>query len=1313
MKKTPLFLALVAGCAIPIAASAQLVISDTLTGASSNYNWYSLNGACLTAGNNSGSIPACVGLPYYNGKTLVGGVTGRLSPGGDPVGQGALRLTNGDTTTGSNGNNQTGAVVSNFTFPSNQGLQVTFGTVTYGGNAFGNSSGQASGADGVTFFLADGSVLQPGTSTPATGAYGGSLGYSCANAKPYPGDEGLPGAYLAVGIDEYGNFVNGATVTQTTTTAVSTTANVVAKTGIVLTDSTGKILVDSSGNPIANPGGTPAWYGTPSTVSIGTAIPVSSSTSAPVVVTNTPPNSTTSTTPTGSTSVSANQTLLAGGAPMTGKSSCGSKNAYCMQATFYANAGTITTATTVTTNYSISNIGDNTASNASMLSASDTSGPHPGRISVRGSGNVNFAWLNSTYPTLFPIGMSASAIQTAISNTCATGFPYNNTGSSQTVNGTVVPAGGYYPQAVADYPLLGTSQLPAGNTIYNQEATNMPLRGKATPITYSLSITQNGLLNMSYSYNGGSAVPVIKDQSIAASNGAVPANLRFGFSAGTGGGSNVHELTCFKAAALNSASTSAGVNVQQSAQVQEGTQVYLAYYHPTNWWGQLTATSLAYNATTDTVSLATLSNWDASCVLTGGSCSATGGSNTAEPSGTGSAGTGTRQLMTWGGGAGVPFQWSSLSAAQQNALDAADTMPGSPNADRLGWLRGDRINEIGYTGSGAGSDQVFRRRDGVLGDIVDSSPTWVGPPQFPYKGPWVDALNPSVTQPEGTTYATFASTNATRTNVVYSGANDGFMHAFRAGAYTSAGVFDTTATNDGRELMAYMPSAVLSTIHGTTSPTPPSGTNPNLDFSSPSYSHALSVDATPGFGDLYYNGGWHTWLVGGLGPGGNAGGPIGDNTSTATGGDIFAIDITNPGNFSEGNAGNLVIGDWGATNNANGSTPITCVSNTPANCGNNLGNTYGTPIIRRLHDGKWGVIFGNGFNSQTGTAGVFIMEVDSAGAITFRFLDTGYGPSKDPLGAGNKNGIAYVSSADLDGDHITDYLYAGDRFGNVWRFDLTSSNPANWAAGATPLFSTPGGQPITTRVTVSAAGSGGTPRVMVDFATGQKLPQTLTSAATFAAGTQSIYGIWDWNMNAWNAMSSTRYASLTAPQSVTSANLQTQTATDVAVASGDISGVRTVTQNKVCWSGSLTCGTAASANTQFGWKLALPESDEQVVYNPASAYGLFVVNTTIPAVNQILSCNAQPPTGYTMAITTDTGGAPTSSFFSSATNTFYSAAGAIVSGIGLSAVGSPSFVTAMTKPFMVNQTVSGVGSVTQVNPGANGRGARLNWIELR
>src|SRR5574337_138139 len=629
---------LLAACALLApTARAQLVVSDTLNGAASSYNWASVNGACLTAGNNTGSIPACSGLSYYSGKTLVGGVTGRLP---DPVGQGALRLTNGDTTTGGNGNNQTGAVVSNFTFPSNQGVQVTFSTVTYGGNGYTNTPlGQQSGADGITFYLAD------GPTPPTVASFAGRPGYSCANDKSTP--DGVQGGYLGVGIDEYGNFVNGATITQTTTTTVSTTSTASTQTGNMLTD--------SSGNPLSMT--SPSWVGsTPLAVPVGTVI-VGPTASSPVVVTNTPPNPTTTSTTASPVPTSANWVRT--GSIRSGSSRCGSSGSYCAQGT-YTTAGQSATTTTVATTYSVV-VGDNTAS-----SDPAGSGPHPGRISVRGAGNVNWAWLNATYPALFPSSMSASTQATAVKMTCRTGFPYNATGSDVTINGKTAPAGGYYPVAVADYPLLATSQLPAGNTIYNQEATNSPLRGTAIPITYALSITQNGLLNMSYSYNGGTALPVITNQSITAQNGTVPANFRFGFSSGTGGGSNVHEITCFKAAQLNAASTSAGVNVQQSARVEAGTQVYLAYYHPTNWWGQLTATNLEYDASTDTVKLAKLSNWDASCVLTGGSCNATGGSNTAQASGTGAAGTGTRQLMTWGTNGsgtatGVPLQWNSLS----------------------------------------------------------------------------------------------------------------------------------------------------------------------------------------------------------------------------------------------------------------------------------------------------------------------------------------------------------------------------------------------------------------------------------------------------------------------------------------------------------------------------------------------------------------------------------------------------------------------------------------------------------------------------
>src|SRR6185437_2766312 len=55
-------------------------------------------------------------------------------------------------------------------------------------------------------------VYGPQSNTfPGIGAWGGSLAYTCSNANP-PYD-GLVGAYIGLGIDEYGNFLNGSTNT--------------------------------------------------------------------------------------------------------------------------------------------------------------------------------------------------------------------------------------------------------------------------------------------------------------------------------------------------------------------------------------------------------------------------------------------------------------------------------------------------------------------------------------------------------------------------------------------------------------------------------------------------------------------------------------------------------------------------------------------------------------------------------------------------------------------------------------------------------------------------------------------------------------------------------------------------------------------------------------------------------------------------------------------------------------------------------------------------------------------------------------------
>jgi gliding motility-associated-like protein len=103
----------------------------------------------------------------------------------DVNGNGYLRLT-------SNQNNEKGYAIGNALFPSANGLSVEFEYYIYGGN----------GADGISFFLFD-AAAEPFN----IGGFGGSLGYA-QYTNTIPTSPGVSKGYLAVGLDEYGNFSN-------------------------------------------------------------------------------------------------------------------------------------------------------------------------------------------------------------------------------------------------------------------------------------------------------------------------------------------------------------------------------------------------------------------------------------------------------------------------------------------------------------------------------------------------------------------------------------------------------------------------------------------------------------------------------------------------------------------------------------------------------------------------------------------------------------------------------------------------------------------------------------------------------------------------------------------------------------------------------------------------------------------------------------------------------------------------------------------------------------------------------------------------
>jgi type IV pilus assembly protein PilY1 len=684
----------------------------------------------------------------------------------------------------------------------------------------------------------------------------------------------------------------------------------------------------------------------------------------------------------------------------------------------------------------------------------------------------------------------------------------------------------------------------------------------------------------------------------------------------------------------------------------------------------------------------------------------------------------------------VGFEYGNLTTAQQQAIDLLDSSQGYPStyttSDRVNFLRGDRSNEITPQATGE-----FRVRSSVLGDIMDSSPTWVGMPEAPYTTTWSDRINTAATMPEnGTTaqsYPAYVSAVGGRQQVVYVGANDGMLHGFRSGTYNSnSGSCATTPSascytnNDGTELLAYLPGAIISgtsaqLIHPDTSST--SVNNTALDFSNPQYGHNYFVDATPAVGDVFYGNSWHTVLVGGLGAGGAA---------------LYALDVTDPSSFSESNAASLVLGEWT-------STTISCVTGA---CGASLGNTYGTPEMRRLHDGKWAVLFGNGLGSASGDAGIFIGVLDPASGfsgIQFYYLSTGVGSAASP------NGISYVAAADLDGDHITDYIYAGDLQGNVWRFDVTDANEANWSVTPGPLFNT-GGKPITTQLVLAS----GTPtpgmqqQLMVLFGTGQLIGLTNAGAASYAAGTQSLYGVWDWNLSAsdggrlgpgsgnpagWDGLLSAQYASLTKAAAgglttLTRANLQKQQVSITSYGTGStaVQNRDIVTNASICWAGSCS----GAPGPQFGWYFDLPGSGEQVIYNPELVAQALTVNTIMPAKNAAISCSDASDTGFTYVVNALTGGAFTQVFLPPGESGYLSNNPGVNSApyldthaiaIQTNATGT-SFITLNTTgtQYLVYQTnqslpangaTSAPGGTQGLNIPANTTGKRLSWIEVR
>ncbi|ENY4660632.1 PilC family type IV pilus tip adhesin [Neisseria gonorrhoeae] len=157
-----------------------------------------------------------------------------------------------------------------------------------------------------------------------------------------------------------------------------------------------------------------------------------------------------------------------------------------------------------------------------------------------------------------------------------------------------------------------------------------------------------------------------------------------------------------------------------------------------------------------------------------------------------------------------------------------------------------------------------------------------------------------------------------------------------------------------------------------------------------------------------------------------------------------------------------------------------------------LGYTVGTPQIGKTQNGKYAAFLASGYAAKD------IVSSDNTTALyVYDLKDTLGTPIAKIEVQGGKGGLSSPTLVDKDLDGIVDIAYAGDRGGNMYRFDLSNSDPNKWSAKA--IFE--GTKPITSAPAVSRLAD----KRVVIFGTGSDLSES----DVFNTDEQYIYGIFD------------------------------------------------------------------------------------------------------------------------------------------------------------------------------------------------------------
>lgn len=330
-----------------------------------------------------------------------------------------------------------------------------------------------------------------------------------------------------------------------------------------------------------------------------------------------------------------------------------------------------------------------------------------------------------------------------------------------------------------------------------------------------------------------------------------------------------------------------------------------------------------------------------------------------------------------------------LDVASSEAADIVDFIRGKEG------ISGFRSRTIDYDNDGA--DEAWR-----LGDIVHSSPVAVGKPGDGYDVTYGDS-----------SYATFRDYYKDRRQMIYTGANDGMLHAFNGGFWDSSSeAFLTNNGTDsahplGSEVWAYVPMNLL----------------PHLQWlKEQDYPHVYYVDGVPQAFDVNifsddsdHPGGWGTVLVVGMRLGG---GPIGidtdgDNTDDKTLRSAYVIlDVTNPEKAPTLIA-EVTHADMGYTT----SKPALYKKRVPG-----TGNDWGNPS-----ENKWHLLFGSGPDdldtaTSSKTAKLFVYDLEDQTFLSgYSMVDL----------AENTSFVGDIRIQDWDKDFIDDAGYFGIVGGTV------------------------------------------------------------------------------------------------------------------------------------------------------------------------------------------------------------------------------------------------------------------------------------------